>query len=210
MHALRFFFLIYILWCCDDSIVKNNVNKSNAAFKTLHAISLQKLWRGGDNSVSKKLTSAPRVIGSRTALFANDMSLCGLYESTIYWMINHAGVCEDYAFLLSYSQHGDRRWVFQGRGVYPKISHQWDNMTQFPEMVSSVIEDSSTFNWKPTKITFKHEPGREIKQIGFLGHWGRCPWIFQIWKDLHIVHSIDDFPQLMKSFLTSSYITNLE
>ena len=32
-------FLIYIMWCCDDSIVNSNVNKPNAAFKRSHAIS---------------------------------------------------------------------------------------------------------------------------------------------------------------------------
>ena len=32
-------FLIYIIRCCDDSIVNSNVNKPNAAFKRSHAIS---------------------------------------------------------------------------------------------------------------------------------------------------------------------------
>ena len=93
--------LIYILRCCDDSIVNNNANKSNAASKRSQAFSIQKLlWKA--NSFSKKLTSVPHVIGSWTALVSNDMFLCGLYESAIYWPINHVGVCKDYAFLLSY------------------------------------------------------------------------------------------------------------
>ena len=67
-------------------------------------------------------------------------------------------------FLLSYGQNGDRRWVFQGKDVCPKISHEWDNMTQFPDMVSWVIKISSIFHWKSTKITFTLGAGRQWSQ----------------------------------------------
>ena len=98
--------------------------------------------------------------GSRTALGGNGMSLGGLHHTTIYQWINNVGVCKDHAFLLSYALYGDRRWVFQRKGVCPKIFHIWDNMRQFPDMVSLVIKGSSTFHWKLTKMKFKLRAGR--------------------------------------------------
>ena len=89
--------LIYIIRSWDDNILKSNVNKHNTASKRLHAISIYKLW-GKDNSVRKKLTRVPHIIGSRTALGGNDISLGGLYHTTIYQWIDHVGVSEDYAF----------------------------------------------------------------------------------------------------------------
>ena len=44
-------------------MINNNVNKSNAASKRSHAISVQKLEEK-DNLVSMKVTSVPHVIGS--------------------------------------------------------------------------------------------------------------------------------------------------
>ena len=57
-------------------------------------ISVYKLW-GGNNSVPNESIRVPHIIGSRTTLVGNEMSLGGLYESTIYWYINHVGVGED-------------------------------------------------------------------------------------------------------------------
>ena len=111
------------------------------------------LWTWGtDISALDELIRVSHMIGSRTALGGNDMSLGGLYHTTIYQWIDHVGVCEDYVFLLRYGHHGDRRWVFQRKDACPKLSYEWDNMTQFPDMVSSVIKDSSIFHWKLTKI----------------------------------------------------------
>ena len=75
-------FLIYVIQCCDDGIVNSNVNKPNVASKRSHAISVQKLF-GKDNSVLNKVIRVPHIIGSRTALIGNDMSLGGLYDTTI-------------------------------------------------------------------------------------------------------------------------------
>ena len=63
---------------------------------------------GKDISALDALIRVPQKIGSRTTLSGNDMYLCGLYDKTIYQWMNHVGVCEDYAFLLSYGQYGDR------------------------------------------------------------------------------------------------------
>ena len=54
---------------------------------------------------------------------------------------------------------------FKEKAFFPKVYHEWDNMTQFPDMVSLVIENSSIFHWKPTKITFTHEAGRQVVYI---------------------------------------------
>ena len=61
-----------------------------------------------DDLVLDELIRVSHIIGSRAALVGNNMSLCGLYHTTIYQWINHVGVCEDYAFLLSYGQNDDR------------------------------------------------------------------------------------------------------
>ena len=74
------------------------------------------------------------MIGSRTALVVDYLSLGVLYESTIYWWIDCVEVCEDYAF-FEYGQHGNRGWVFEKTKPFPQVSHVWDNMTWFPDMV---------------------------------------------------------------------------
>ena len=63
---------------------------------------------GKDISALDELIRVPHKIGSRTTLGGNDMYLCGLYDTTIYQWVNRVGVCENYAFLLSYGQNGDR------------------------------------------------------------------------------------------------------
>ena len=67
-----------------------------------------RFW-GKDISALDKLIRVPYKIGPRIALGGNDMCLCGLYDTTIYEWMNCVGVSEDYAFLLSYGQNGDRR-----------------------------------------------------------------------------------------------------
>ena len=67
-----------------------------------------RFW-GKDISALDKLIRVPYKIGPRIALGGNDMCLCGLYDTTIYEWMNRVGVSEDYAFLLSYGQNGDRR-----------------------------------------------------------------------------------------------------
>ena len=54
--------------------------------------------------------------------------------------MNHVGVCEDYAFLLSYGKYGHKSWVSQRKGISPQISHEWDNMMQFPEFPESPLK----------------------------------------------------------------------
>ena len=81
----------------------DNLRKS----KRSHATFTFKVW-GKDISALDELIRVPHKIGSRTTLGGNDMYLCGLYDTTIYQWMNHVGVCEDYAFLLSYGQNGDR------------------------------------------------------------------------------------------------------
>ena len=67
-----------------------------------------RFW-GKDISALDKLIRVPYKIGPRIALGGNEMYLCGLYDTTIYQWVNRVGVCENYAFLLSYGQNGDRR-----------------------------------------------------------------------------------------------------
>ena len=81
----------------------DNLRKS----KRSHAIFTYEVL-GKDISALDELIRVLHKIGPRTALGGNDMYLCGLYDTTIYQWMNHVGVCEDYAFLLSYGQNGDR------------------------------------------------------------------------------------------------------
>ena len=67
-----------------------------------------RFW-GKDISALDKLIRVLHKIGPRIALGGNDMYLCGLYDTTIYEWMNRVGVSEDYVFLLSYGQNGDRR-----------------------------------------------------------------------------------------------------
>ena len=67
-----------------------------------------RFW-GKDISALDKLIRVLHKIGPRIALGGNDKYLCGLYDTTIYQWVNRVGVCENYAFLLSYGQNGDRR-----------------------------------------------------------------------------------------------------
>ena len=140
---------------------------------------------GIDNSVPTLLIRVPHIVGSRTTLVGNDMSLSALYESTIYWWIHHVSVREDYLFLLSYRQYGDRSWVFQRKGVSPKTSHEWDNVTPFPDMISLVIGfiyialkadryNSHTWDWT------------SLKQIGFLGPLGEAHFEFSKFERTYI------------------------
>ena len=73
------------------------------------------------------------------------MSLGGLNDTAIYQWINRVGVCEDYAFLLSYGKYRDFRWMLQRKGVCDKISYEWDNIDA-TNMVMSVIKSSSIFH----------------------------------------------------------------
>ena len=57
----------------------NNLFKS----KRSHTIFLYVLW-GSDISALDELIRVPYIIGSRTALGGNDMSLCVIYDTTIY------------------------------------------------------------------------------------------------------------------------------
>ena len=66
-----------------------------------------RIW-GKDISALDELIKVRHKIGPRTAFGGNDMSLGDLYHTIIYQWIDYVGVCEDYAFLLSYGQNGDR------------------------------------------------------------------------------------------------------
>ena len=74
----------------------------------LHMIFAYEFW-GTDISALNELIIVPRMIGSRSALARNDVPQCGLYDTTIYQWINRDSVCENYAFLLSYGQYGEKR-----------------------------------------------------------------------------------------------------
>ena len=81
----------------------NNLRKSEEVARDF----CLRFWKT-DISALDELIRVLDIIGSRTALGCNDMSLCGLYDATIYQWINHVGVCDDYAFLLSYGNCGKR------------------------------------------------------------------------------------------------------
>ena len=66
-----------------------------------------RFW-GKDISALDKLIRVLHKIGPRIALGGNDKYLCGLYDTAIYQWVNCVGVCENYAFLLSYGQNSDR------------------------------------------------------------------------------------------------------
>ena len=55
--------------------------------------------------------------------------------------------------------------------LLPKISHEWDNMTSFPDMVLSV-EGFLSYSIECRQRYLSHLGLDVIKQLGFLGHWG--------------------------------------
>ena len=167
------------------------VGKFRATYNN-QAISVCKLL-GRDNSVSNKLIRVSSIIGSRTAMVGNDMSQDDLYDTIIYWLINRVSVFENYALLLSYVQYGRRRWVFWGRGVFPKIPFEWDTMTNFHDMIYLVSE-----RWQKWLL----HPWLEFTKADKLFRTlGAAPFEFLKFERTHIyalyiVFSIGNFPAI--------------
>ena len=167
--------LIHILRCCDDSIANSNVNKSNAASKRSHAISVQKLC-GKDNSVPKKLIRVPHIIGCRTALGGNDISLGCLNHTTIYqWM---SAFLKTMFFVELWSLWRQALSVSKKRRLPQNIL----GMRQHDAISWHGLLCHQGFIYIPLKAdknNFHTWGWATLKQIGFLGHWGRCPLNFQ-------------------------------
>ena len=117
------------------------------------------------------------------------MSLCALYESIIYWQINHVSVCEDYAFFKLWSIWQHLSSVWKDEAFAPNISR----MGQYDLKSCHGMVVQKGFFYIPLnadKNKFCVWGWTSLKQIGFWGHWGilgAAPCEFQNFKGPYIV-----------------------